>query len=138
MVVVDPAQAFGFAANLAERLNALPHPPRLLLCAAHPESELAQFAAQTGAAGYVASAPDGEPLLAEIQRLVPAAARRQRPLLVDDSKATTFILPQALAGKGFGVNTAASADEATKLLLKEETRPDLVLLYVQVPHINGE
>jgi CheY-like chemotaxis protein len=138
VVVLDPAQAFGFAANLPGRLKALPLPPRLLLCAAHPEAELARLAAETGAEGYAPAAPGGGPLLAELQRLVPPAARQRRLLLVDDSEATTWLLAQALADKGFQVHTAASAEEATKLLLKKDTRPDLVLLDVQMPNINGE
>ena len=138
VVVVDPAQAFGFAADLPERLRALPSPPRLLLCAAHPEAELARLAAETGAEGYAPASPGGEPLLSEIQRLVPPAARRRRLLLVDDSESTTWILSRALADKGFEVHTAASAEEATKLLLKKGSRPDLVLLDVKMPNINGE
>ena len=59
-------------------------------------------------------------------------------LVVDDSEATTRLLEVELTGQGHEVMTANSADAATKIILKKKTRPDLVLLDVHMPGVNGE
>jgi DNA-binding response OmpR family regulator len=141
VVVMDPNQAWGFAERLPERLKALTFQPRLVLCGATSVEELRVQAAASGAAGFAPRTGGVEGLLAEVRRLAPpeaAAARRRRLLLVDDSATTTFILSQALTAKGFEVHTAESAEQATRIILRKETRPDLVLLDVQMPHVNGE
>jgi len=138
VVVVDPSQAFGFADGLAERLRTLPSPPHLIFSASRPVQELERLAAETGPQGLAAASPGAEALLAEIKRVVPSASRMKRVLLVDDSDTTAWILAQALEAKGFEVHTASSAEVATPLLLKRETRPELVLLDVKMPNIDGE
>ena len=139
VVVLDPGQAWGFAERLPERLQKLTFPPRLVLCAATSVDNLRALAAESGAAGFAPRTGGVEGLLAEVKRLAPPEeSRRRRLLLVDDSATTTFILSQALTAKGFEVHTAESAEQATRLLLRKETRPDLVLLDVQMPQVNGE
>lgn len=59
-------------------------------------------------------------------------------LVVDDCKQTTQLIKKELAGKGFDVHLATSVDQATRMILKEETRPDIVLLDVIMPGVNGE
>ncbi len=140
VVVMDPNQAWGFAERLPERLKALAFQPRLVLCGASSVEELRAQATEAGAAGFAPRTGGVEGLLAEVRRLAPIepTSRRRRLLLVDDSATTTFILSQALTAKGFEVHTADSAEQATRLILRKETRPDLVLLDVQMPHVNGE
>jgi DNA-binding response OmpR family regulator len=59
-------------------------------------------------------------------------------LVVDDCRKTTELIKRELDGKGFEVHLATSVDQATRLILKEETRPDIVLLDVIMPGVNGE
>jgi DNA-binding response OmpR family regulator len=68
----------------------------------------------------------------------PAPARKKRVLILDDSETTTLLLEAELKSKGFEVFTSDSADKATKIILKKQTRPDLVLLDVRMPNVNGE
>jgi DNA-binding response OmpR family regulator len=69
----------------------------------------------------------------------PAPAKRKpRILIVDDSEMTARIIEADLAAKGFEVHVADTADKATKIILKKQTRPDLVLLDVRMPNVNGE
>jgi len=60
---------------------------------------------------------------------------RHRILVVDDEHLIRWSLEQNLRKQGYEVSTAASGEEALKLL-REET-PDLMLLDVQLPGING-
>jgi CheY-like chemotaxis protein len=66
------------------------------------------------------------------------ADKGHRVLVVDDCKKTIQLIKKELKGKGFEVHTATSVDQATRMILKEETRPDIVLLDVVMPGVNGE
>jgi CheY-like chemotaxis protein len=69
----------------------------------------------------------------------PASGKRKpRILIVDDSEMTARIIEADLVTKGFEVHVADTADKATKIILKKQTRPDLVLLDVRMPNVNGE
>ncbi|NOT12141.1 MAG: response regulator [Methylococcaceae bacterium] len=57
-------------------------------------------------------------------------------LLVDDDRLVLTTFAQGLAGAGYQVNTAESADESEKILDKGD-RPDLVILDVQMPERSG-
>ncbi len=59
-------------------------------------------------------------------------------LVVDDCEKTTKLIENELSGKGFKIHLATSVDQATRMILKEETRPDIVLLDVIMPGVNGE
>jgi CheY-like chemotaxis protein len=67
-----------------------------------------------------------------------AESRKWRVLVVDDCERTTRLIQSELDARNFEVLVATSVDEATKLLLKRETRPDFILLDVIMPGINGE
>ncbi len=71
-------------------------------------------------------------------KMAAAAGRKPRILIVDDSEMTARIIEADLVTKGFEVHIADSADKATKIILKKQTRPDLVLLDVRMPNVNGE
>lgn len=62
---------------------------------------------------------------------------RQRPLVlvVDDDRSERFLLSSALEREGFTVETAASGLEAISLF--SSVRPDIVLLDVDMPRMNG-
>ena len=63
---------------------------------------------------------------------------KRRVLVVDDSEDTARLLNAELTAQGHEVMSAHSADAATKIILKKKTRPDLVLLDVHMPGVNGE
>lgn len=121
---------------------------RLFLYSDLPEEELAGKAAKAGADGYIAKSYGLEAAVEKIREAVtedasaaPTAAatvKRRRVLVVDDSESTAKLLEAELTAKGHDVMTAHSADAATKIILKKKTRPDLVLLDVHMPGVNGE
>jgi DNA-binding response OmpR family regulator len=86
------------------------------------------------AASGSGAAPSGSSAAAS-----PAPGKRKpRILIVDDSEMTARIIEADLVSKGFEVHVADTADKATKIILKKQTRPDLVLLDVRMPNVNGE
>jgi len=93
----------------------------------------------------VPGAPAEAPAAAQAPVAAPAikpatstGARKPRILIVDDSEMTARIIEADLVSKGFEVHVADTADKATKIILKKQTRPDLVLLDVRMPNVNGE
>jgi len=111
---------------------------QLLLYSDLPEDELKAKASRSGADGYITKAQGVESAVAEVKRRLGSARPGRRILVVDDSPATAKVLEAELKAKGFEVTTAESADAATKIILKKKTRPDLVLLDVRMPNVNGE
>lgn len=117
---------------------------KLLLYSDISEDELAAKAKNAGADGYITKSSGLEAAVAAIQASLGGAApdvmprTRRRVLVVDDSEATAHLLQVELSAQGHEVMTANSADAATKIILKKKTRPDLVLLDVRMPGINGE
>jgi twitching motility two-component system response regulator PilH len=59
----------------------------------------------------------------------------QRILVVDDSRTVALFLTEALEEFGFDTVSAANAEEAWKHI--QAKRPDLVLLDVVMPGVNG-
>ncbi|MEW6432460.1 MAG: response regulator [Myxococcota bacterium] len=116
---------------------------KLLLYSDISEEELAAKAKNAGADGYIAKSSGLEAAVAAIQAALGAGAveggkGKRRVLVVDDSEATARLLQVELAAQGHEVMTANSADAATRIILKKKTRPDLVLLDVRMPGVNGE
>ncbi|MBN1206236.1 MAG: response regulator [Myxococcaceae bacterium] len=140
---------------------------KLVLYSDISEEELAAKTRNSGADGYILKGSGLENMLSEVMKLIgppaltpaappaapsapapapamPAAAsaapgkRKPRILIVDDSEMTARIIEADLAAKGFEVHVADTADKATKIILKKQTRPDLVLLDVRMPNVNGE
>lgn len=124
-----------------------------------PEGELRVKAKAVGADGFLTKSSGLEALLELVGQMLgipiaaagtappdaasaaapkPSALRKRRILIVDDSETTMMLLQAELVAKGFEVFTADSADKATKIILKKNTRPDLVLLDVRMPNVNGE
>lgn len=114
---------------------------KLLLYSDLPEDELVERATSSRADGYILKSQGVEAAIAEVQKYLgakPAAARSRRVLVVDDSEATGKLLEAELKAKGYEVHTAKSAEDGTRLILNKKTRPDLVLLDVRMPGVDGE
>jgi DNA-binding response OmpR family regulator len=128
---------------------------KLVLYSDLPEPELAEKARNCAADGYICKANGLEHAVADVLRMLEGslvgssshgdanripevAAKKRRVLVVDDSELTAQWLERELSSKGFEVCTADSADKATKIILRKQTRPDLVLLDVKMPNVNGE
>ena len=62
-------------------------------------------------------------------------AVRRKILVVDDEESILHFLKTALEKRGFDVSTAADGKEGVSFYLKQ--RPDLVLLDIRLPKING-
>ena len=56
-------------------------------------------------------------------------------LVADDDRLLTKLLKKFLEDHGFGVLVANDGEEA--LLLLEQSRPDLIVLDIQMPKVNG-
>lgn len=118
---------------------------KLLLYSDISEAELAEKAKAAGADGYITKSSGLEGAVDAILGVLgegaskPAATQKvQKVLVVDDSDAVTRLLQAELVAKGHAVQTATSADAATKIILNKKTRPDVVLLDIQMPGVNGE
>jgi CheY-like chemotaxis protein len=112
---------------------------KLFLYSDLPEQELIEKAKHSGADGYVAKSQGLEAAVETIRDALDGTqVVKHRVLVVDDSEPTVRLLKAELEAKGHEVMTANGADAATKIILKKKTRPDLVLLDVNMPGINGE
>jgi two-component system, NtrC family, nitrogen regulation response regulator GlnG len=63
------------------------------------------------------------------------ATAKSHILIVDDEEAVCWALERGLTRDGYGVKTTASAEEA--FLLAEQRRPDVVVLDVRLPGLDG-
>jgi CheY-like chemotaxis protein len=112
---------------------------KLYLYSDLPEQELIEKTKNSGADGYVAKSQGLEAAVETIRDALDGTqVVKHRVLVVDDSEPTVRLLKAELEAKGHEVMTANGADAATKIILKKKTRPDLVLLDVNMPGINGE
>jgi CheY-like chemotaxis protein len=128
-LLIEPAQAKSGIMLLRDRGFA----GRALLFS---EAEIAELEAQVGplgADGALASTPPDD--LA--QRFSGALDKRRRVLIVDDSEIAARLLTEELQPKGFEVMHAFDAEAATSIILKRATRPDLILLDINMPKVNG-
>lgn len=150
LILVDVNMPEMFGDDVVEFLRSQRKlPSKLLLFSDLPEAELEKRAKSSGADGYVAKSKGIEAAVAEVRAQLgltppaPAAAakpqpRKKRILIVDDSEMVGHVLQGELSARGFEVHVADSAEKATRIILKKQTRPDLVLLDVRMPNVNGE
>jgi CheY-like chemotaxis protein len=61
----------------------------------------------------------------------------KRVLIVDDSEIAIQLLRAELEDKGFELLTATTAEEATRIVTRKKTRPDLILLDINMPNVDG-
>ena len=106
---------------------------RALLLGDGPAEDLATQAHELRLDGWVELSPlDGLP-----DRLVVALARQRKVLIVDDSEIAARLLAEDLTSKGFEVQYAPDAEKATSIILKRATRPELILLDINMPKVDG-
>jgi CheY-like chemotaxis protein len=103
----------------------------LLLADAAPDA-LASQARDLHLDGGVAATP--EDLGPRVQSAVEA---RRKVLIVDDSEIVARLLSEELASKGFAIQYAPDAEKATSMIVKRATRPDLILLDINMPKVDG-
>lgn len=106
---------------------------RALVTGIAPPEELAELARKCGADGSLGL----DPLQELPARFDAAIAAHRRILIVDDDEIVARFLERELAGKGFEVIHASDAEAATTILARRETRPDLILLDVTLPRVDG-
>ncbi|HET8539328.1 MAG TPA: response regulator [Anaeromyxobacter sp.] len=106
---------------------------RALLIGDAPAEELGKQARDLGLDGAVAIAPPDE----IAKRLASALGSRRRVLIVDDSEIVARLLKDELEAKGFEIQYAPDAERATSIILKRQTRPDLILLDINMPKVDG-
>jgi CheY-like chemotaxis protein len=70
-------------------------------------------------------------------RLQAALDRKRKVLIVDDSEIVARVLAGDLEAKGFEIQYAPDAEKATSIILKRATRPDLILLDINMPKVDG-
>lgn len=76
-----------------------------------------------------------EPDFAE--RFAAAVVNGRKVLIVDDSEIIARLLEEELTAKGFQIQHARDAQKATSIILKRATRPDLILLDINLPKVDG-
>ncbi|MBS2030379.1 MAG: response regulator [Deltaproteobacteria bacterium] len=132
---------------------------RLLLFSDLPDEELEARAKKAGADGTVPKSRGMEAIVEAVAQQVkqPPVVRQARPkseprapspvaakligrriLVVDDSEMTAKLIEGELQQKGYEVSVAENVDKATRIILRRQTRPDLILLDVNMPGVNGE
>ena len=128
-LVVDAARARRTVALMRDRgfLG------RSLLVGDGPPGELARQAAELGADGALPATPPED--LAH--RFQAALAARKRVLIVDDSEIVARLLKEELEQKGFEIQYAPDVEKATSIILKRQTRPDVILLDINMPRVDG-
>ncbi len=106
---------------------------RSLLVGDSSAEDLGRQAHDVGADGALSLSPADE-LPA---RFAAALGGRRRVLIVDDSEIVARLLTEELEAKGFEIHYAPDAEKATSIILKRATRPDLILLDVNMPKVDG-
>jgi CheY-like chemotaxis protein len=128
-LLVDAARAKQGAALLRDRGFI----GKALLAAEGAVDELRRQAAELGLDGAVSLSPT-EDLAA---RLAAALQAQRRVLIVDDSEIVARLLRAELEAKGFEIQYAPDAEKATSIILKRQTRPDIILLDINMPKVDG-
>ncbi len=129
-LLVEPSRAKHAIALLRDRGFA---GRSLVLSGEGTKEELARRAQEVGADGGLATGPKED--LA--RRFAIAVGGKRRVLIVDDSEIVARLLRLELEKAGFAVEYAPDVEKATSLILKRASRPDLVLLDIDLPRVSG-
>jgi CheY-like chemotaxis protein len=129
VLLVDAARARQAPALLRDRGFG----GKALLAADGTPEELARQAGELMLDGAIALSPPDD----IGKRLTAALGSRRRLLIVDDSEIVARLLREELEAKGFEIHYAPDAEKATSIILKRQTRPDLILLDINMPKVDG-
>jgi CheY-like chemotaxis protein len=117
-----------------ERTRSVP----ILAMSGFVQSRCADLALKSGCDAYLGKPCPLEQLLAEVERLLSLAVRRpRRVLIVEDDEDVRALLQAVLNAVGFAVDTAENGREALRHLHQTSNRPDLILLDLMMPVMNG-
>ncbi|HEX3738384.1 MAG TPA: ATP-binding protein [Terriglobales bacterium] len=86
-----------------------------------------------GATAFHAKPIDRGWLLAQLQAVL--SPEQSNVLIVDDDEISRYLVKGVLAGKGYRIVEARSGNEGLKLA--KETRPNLIILDLSMPDLNG-
>ncbi|HCF57069.1 MAG TPA: two-component system response regulator [Myxococcales bacterium] len=145
-VVIDLEMPETFGDDLSEFLReakGLTAP--VILYSDFDDQKLRERAAAVKASGCVNKSSGVPALISTVKQLAlkaeepkPTAPRgTTRVMIVDDSEMTAKLIEAELEDKGFEIILADSVDKATRLILKKQTRPNLILLDVNMPNVDG-
>jgi CheY-like chemotaxis protein len=128
-LLVEPARAKQAAALLRDRGFV----GKALLASDAEPQEATRLVSELQLDGAVALSPPED----IGKRLTAALGARRRVLIVDDSEIVARLLREELEAKGFEIQYAPDAEKATSIILKRQTRPDLILLDINMPKVDG-
>ena len=128
-LIVEPAKAKHAIVLLRDRGFA----GRALVASDAAQEELALQVEGLGADGALTLSPQED--LA--RRFALAVGGRRRVLVVDDSEIVAQLLVMELEKSGFEVHHVLDVESAMSVILKRATRPDLVLLDINMPRVTG-
>ena len=128
-LLVEPAKAKHAIALLRDRGFS----GRALVASDAAQEELVLQVQELGADGALTLSPQED--LA--RRFALAVGGRRRVLIVDDSEIVAQLLVMELEKSGFEVHHALDVETAMSVILKRATRPDLVLLDINMPRVTG-
>jgi len=128
-LLVDAAAARPATALLRDRGFA----GRVLLVGEADPGELGKLAAELQLDGAVTSPGEAD----FPRRFAAAIEARRRVLIVDDSEIVARLLQEELEAKGFEIHYAPDAEKATSIILRRQTRPELILLDINMPKVDG-
>ncbi len=129
VLLVDSARARQAPALLRDRGFA----GKAILASDSPQLEVARLVGELQLDGSVALSPPDD----IGKRLTAVLGARRRVLIVDDSEIVARLLREELEAKGFEIQYAPDAEKATSIILKRQTRPDLILLDINMPKVDG-
>ncbi|HTP24922.1 MAG TPA: response regulator [Anaeromyxobacteraceae bacterium] len=128
-LLVEPSSAKQTLALLRDRGFA----GRTLLLGDGSGDELARQVNELEVEGSLALSPPA----GLARRFAAAMGGRRRVLIVDDSEIAARLLGAELDQAGFDITCVHDAESATGLILKRTTRPDLILLDINMPKVSG-
>ncbi|NIV14582.1 MAG: response regulator [Aliifodinibius sp.] len=136
-IILDNTDGF----EILEQLKADPETKDIPVVIASVLTNIRNKSLALGAADYIVKPFDKEQVLKAVQRLIEVIEphhtnkRFKKILVVDDDKDIVRWLKEALDDYGFDVSGAYNGQEA--LLLIQEKQPDLILLDLKMPNMDG-
>lgn len=136
-IILDNTDGF----EILEQLKADPETKDIPVVIASVLTNIRNKSLALGAADYIVKPFDKEQVLKAVQRLIEVVKphhtnkRFKKILVVDDDKDIVRWLKEALGDYGFDVSGAYNGQEA--LLLIQEKQPDLILLDLKMPNMDG-